>query len=80
MRTTLYAILDRDTGYFATYGKNEFKKELQFAKLYKSKENALKHYYSRSNNYDNLNLAEVNIEIDREERLYKEDFENYKGE
>ena len=80
MKQTLYAICDRDTGYFATYGKNGFKKELQFAKLYKSKENALKHYYNRSNNYDNLNLAEINIEIDKEERLYKEDFEHYKGE
>lgn len=80
MKQLLYTICDRNTGYFATYGENKFKKDLQFARLYKSKEKALKHYSSRNNNYDNLNLAKVNIEIDEEERLYKEDFEHYKGD
>ena len=77
---TVYAIVDRDTGEYATYGPSEFKKELRFARLYKSKETALRHYFSKNGKYNRLNLQKILIEVLSEEVIEPKDFKENRGD
>ena len=52
----VYAIQNKE-GLFATYGRSEFHKDLRFARLYKSKKTALKHYFNNKGEYKNLTFA-----------------------
>ena len=70
----VYAIKNKD-GLYATYGRSEFKEGLRFARLYKSKKTALRHYFNNSGDYENLKLAKIKIEIIDEEKLNPKDFE-----
>ena len=69
----VYAIKNKN-GLYATYGRSEFKEGLRFARLYKSKKTALRHYFNNSGDYENLRLVKIKIEIIDEERLNPEDF------
>lgn len=69
----VYVIQNKE-GLFATYGRSEFHKDLRFARLYKSKKTALKHYYNNSGEYENLTLVELEIKIIGKEKLNAEDF------
>ena len=70
----VYAIKNKD-GLYATYGRSEFKEGLRFARLYKSKKTALRHYFNNSGDYENLTLIKIKIEIIDEEMLNSKDFE-----
>ena len=74
----VYAIQNKE-GLFATYGKSEFHKDLRFARLYKSKKTALKHYFNNKGEYKNLTLVGVQIKIVSEEQLRPEEFSEYRG-
>lgn len=73
----VYAIQNKE-GLYATYGRSEFHKDLRFAKLYKSKKTALRHYFNNKGDYKDLTLVGLEIkEISREE-LQPEEFEENK--
>lgn len=74
----VYAIKNKE-GLFATYGRSEFLKDIRFARLYKSKKTALRHYFNNKNNYDDLTLVKIQINVISEEKLKASDFEEYKG-
>ena len=74
----VYAIQNKD-GLFATYGRSEFHKDLRFARLYKSKKTALKHYFNNNGEYKNLILVGIQMKIVNEEKLNPEDFSEYNG-
>lgn len=69
----VYAIRNKD-GLYATYGGSKFKEGLRFAKLYKSKKTALRHYFNNSGDYENLTLVKIKIEIIDEEKLNSKEF------
>ncbi len=73
----VYAIRDKD-GLYATYGRSEFKEGLRFARLYKSKKTALRHYFSRCGKYENLSLVKIKISVLDEEKLFPYQFEENK--
>ena len=73
----VYAIQNKE-GLYATYGRSEFHKDLRFARLYKSKKTALRHYFNNNGDYKDLALIGLEIkEISREE-LKPEEFEENK--
>ena len=69
----VYAIQNKE-GLFATYGRSEFHKDLRFARLYKSKKTALKHYFNNKGEYENLILVGLQIKRVSEEQLNPEEF------
>lgn len=69
----VYAIKDLD-GKYATYGQSEFKEGLRFARLYKSKETALRHYFSKHGKYENLTLVKIQVKVIDEEKLLPHQF------
>lgn len=69
----VYAIKNKD-GKYATYGCSAFKEGLRFARLYKSKETALRHYFSNCGKYEDLNLVKIKIQIISEEKLFPYQF------
>lgn len=69
----VYVIKNQD-GLYATYGRSEFKEDLRFARLYKSKKTALQHYYNNNRNYENLTLVKIKLEVVDEEKLNPKDF------
>ena len=72
-----YAIQNKE-GLYATYGRSEFHKDLRFARFYKSKKTALRHYFNNKGDYKDLTLVGLRIkEISREE-LRPEEFEENK--
>lgn len=73
----VYAIQNKE-GLFATYGRSEFKKDLRFARLYKSKKTALQHYFNNKGKYDGLTLVGLEIKEISKEQLYPEEFSEYK--
>lgn len=74
----VYAIQNKE-GLYATYGRSEFYKDLRFARLYKSKKTALRHYFNNKGDYKDLTLVGLEIkEISREE-LSPEEFEENRG-
>lgn len=75
---TVYVIQNRE-GLFATYGISEFRKDLRFARLYKSKKTALKHYFNNRGEYENLTLVELQIKTVNKEKVMAKEFEAYKG-
>ena len=75
----VYAIQNKE-GLFATYGRSEFKEDLRFARLYKSKKTALKHYFSNKGEYKDLTLVEVQVKIVSKELLQPEQFSEYRLE
>lgn len=77
METIVYAIKDKD-GLYATYGASEFKKGLRFARLYKSKETALRHYFSRTGKYEDLSLVKIEVKVVDEEKLFPYQFQENK--
>lgn len=74
----VYAIQNKD-GLYATYGRSEFHKDLRFARLYKSKKTALKHYFNNKGEYDNLILVGLEIKKVSEEQLKPNEFSEYKS-
>ena len=74
----VYVIQNKD-GLFATYGRSEFHKDLRFARLYKSKKTALKHYFNNKGEYKNLTLVGIRLKIVSEEKLKAEEFSEYNG-
>lgn len=74
----VYAIQNKE-GLFATYGRSEFHKDLRFARLYKSKKTALKHYFNNKGEYENLKLIGLQIKTVSEEPLEPKEFSEYKG-
>ena len=75
----VYVIQNKE-GLFATYGRSEFHKDLRFARLYKSKKTALKHYFNNKGEYKNLTLVGLQIKIFSKEELKQEEFSEYKVE
>ena len=75
----VYAIKDKD-GLYATYGRSEFKEGLRFARLYKSKETALRHYFSRCGKYEDLSLVKIEIKEVSEEKLFPYQFVENRGD
>ena len=73
MEQIVYAIKNKE-GLYATYGRTEFKKEIRFARLYKSKKTALQHYFNNTGDYENLILEEILIKTLSEEKLNEKDF------
>lgn len=73
MREIVYAIKN-DLGLYATYGRSEFKSGIRFAKLYKSRKTALRHYFNNKGEYDNLVLEEILMQTLSEENLNASDF------
>ena len=73
----VYAIQNKE-GLFATYGRSEFHKDLRFARLYKSKKTALKHYFNNKGKYENLKLIGLQIKIVSEEQLRPQEFLEYR--
>lgn len=71
-------VIQNEKGLFATYGRSEFKADLRFARLYKSKKTALKHYFNNKGEYENLTLVELEIKIVSKEKLKAEEFEENK--
>ena len=69
----VYVIKNKE-GLYATYGRSEFKKELRFARLYKSKETALRHYFNNTGNYEGLTLVKLKINVISEEKMNPSDF------
>ena len=79
MEQIVYTIKNKE-GLYATYGRTEFKKEIRFARLYKSKTTALQHYFNNTGDYKNLVLEEILITTLSEEKLNEKDFrENLKA-
>lgn len=78
MEQIVYAIKNKE-GLYATYGRTEFKKEIRFAKLYKSKKTALQHYFNNTGDYKNLVLEEILIRTLSEEKLNEKDFRENLG-
>lgn len=74
----VYVIRNKD-GLYATYGRSEFKKELRFARLYKSKETALRHYFNNKGEYDNLTLVKIQIKQIEQEQLNPKEFKENTG-
>lgn len=74
----VYAIKNKD-GLYATYGRSEFKEGLRFARLYKSKETALRHYFNNSGKYENLSLVKIEVKILNEEKLFPYQFSENRG-
>lgn len=74
----VYVIQNKE-GLFATYGRSEFHKDLRFARLYKSKKTALKHYFNNKGEYEDLTLVELEIKIISREKLNAEEFSENKG-
>lgn len=70
----VYVIRNKE-GLYATYGRSEFKKDLRFARLYKSKKTALRHYFNNKGEYDNLTLVKLQIKQIEEEKLVATEFE-----
>ncbi len=73
----VYAIKNKE-GLYAIYGRREFNKDLRFAKLYKSKKTALRHYFNNKGEYNNLTLVKIQIKELEEEELEPKEFENNK--
>ena len=78
MEQKIYAIKNKE-GLYATYGRTEFKKEIRFAKLYKSKKTALQHYFNNTGDYKNLVLEEILVRTLSEEKLNEKDFRENLG-
>lgn len=74
----IYVIQNKE-GLYATYGRSEFHKDLRFARLYKSKKTALKHYFNNKGEYNNLKLIGLQIKKISEENLNENEFSEYKG-
>ena len=74
MSEIVYAIRNKE-GKYATYGRSEFKENLRFARLYKSKKTALRHYFNNSGDYENLSLVKTKVEEISEEIIKPEEFE-----
>ena len=74
----VYVIQNKD-GLFATYGRSEFKEDLRFARLYKSKKTALKHYFNNKGEYEDLTLVELEIKIVGKEKLNPNEFSENRG-
>lgn len=70
---TVYAIQNKE-GLFATYGRSEFHKDLRFARLYKSKKTALRHYFNNKGEYEDLTLVGIQLKIISKEKLKAEEF------
>lgn len=73
MEEIVYAIRNKD-GLYATYGRTEFKENIRFAKLYKSKKTALENYFNNQNDYNDLVLEKIQIKTIGEEKLKPEEF------
>lgn len=73
MEQIVYAIKNKNNLY-ATYGKTEFKREIRFARLYKSKKTALQHYFNNTVDYKNLVLEEILIKTLSEQKLDEKEF------
>lgn len=73
MNEIVYAIRNIE-GKYATYGNKEFHENFRFARLYKSKKTALKNYFNRSGNYNNLMLVKVEIKELEEEIINPNEF------
>nr|DAY69578.1 MAG TPA: hypothetical protein [Caudoviricetes sp.] len=73
MEQIVYAIKNKNNLY-ATYGKTEFKREIRFARLYKSKKTALQHYFNNTGDYKNLVLEEILIKTLSEQKLDEKEF------
>lgn len=73
MSEIVYAIRNEE-GKYATYGRSEFKENLRFAKLYKSKKTALDHYFNNSGNYENLRLVKIKVEEIDVEKIQPNEF------
>ena len=73
MERIVYAIKNKNNLY-ATYGKTEFKREIRFARLYKSKKTALQHYFNNTGDYKNLVLEEILIKTLSEQKLDEKEF------
>ncbi len=78
MEQIVYAIKNKE-GLYATYGRTEFKKEIRFARLYKSKKTALQHYFNNTGDYKNLVLEEILVRTLSEEKLKEKDFRENLG-
>lgn len=74
----VYVIKNKD-GLYATYGRSEFHKDLRFARLYKSKKTALRHYFNNKGDYKDLTLVGLEIKEITGERLSQEEFEYNKS-
>lgn len=74
----VYVIQNKE-GLYATYGRREFYKDLRFARLYKSKKTALRHYFNNKGEYKNLKLIGLQIEKISEENLSEDEFSEYKS-
>lgn len=74
----VYAIQNKE-GLYATYGRSEFHKDLRFARLYKSKKTALRHYFNNKGDYKDLTLVGLEIKEISREKLSPEEFEENKG-
>lgn len=74
----VYAIRNKE-GLYATYGRSEFKEGLRFARLYKSKETALRHYFNNKGEYDNLTLVKIQIKQLEEKQLNPKEFKENTG-
>ena len=72
-------VIQNEEGLYATYGRSEFHKDLRFARLYKSKKTALKHYFNNKGKYDNLILVGLEIKKISEEQLNPDEFAEYKS-
>lgn len=72
-------VIQNEEGLYATYGRSEFHKDLRFARLYKSKKTALKHYFNNKGKYDNLILVGLEIKKVSEEQLNPNEFSEYKS-
>ena len=73
MEQIVYAIKNKNNLY-ATYGRTEFKREIRFARLYKSKRTALQHYFNNTGDYKNLVLEEILINTLSEQKLDEKEF------
>jgi hypothetical protein len=73
MEQIVYAIKNKNNLY-ATYGRTEFKREIRFARLYKSKRTALQHYFNNTGDYKNLVLEEILIKTLSEQKLDEKEF------
>lgn len=57
----LYAIRRKSDGFYHCMGGKQFCKKLNKAKLYVSTKTAIRHYYSNSGEYDNLEVVEIKV-------------------
>lgn len=77
MEQIVYAIKNKNNLY-ATYGRTEFKREIRFARLYKSKKTALQHYFNNTGDYKDLILEEILIKTISEQKLDENEFKENK--